>query len=72
MVYENAFEAWEALNMKWNKSNIDAMVDVNQEFWECKLTSDTDDPSQWIDKLKLINERLTKIGAHITQKITMI
>jgi hypothetical protein len=40
MVYDNAYEAWEVLNLKWNKSNIDALVDINQEFWECKSTSD--------------------------------
>jgi hypothetical protein len=67
-VYKNIFEAWEALsNAKWNKSYIDALVDMNQAFWDCKLGSDTEDPSQRIDKLKLINKRLSKIGSQCTK-----
>jgi hypothetical protein len=67
--YENTYEAWEALNAKWNKTNVDILVDVNQEFWEYKLTSDSDDPSELIHKLELIKKRLTIW--HSTQRITI-
>jgi hypothetical protein len=47
MVHENTYEAWEMLNLKWSKSNFDALGNVDEEFWDCNLMSDTKDASQW-------------------------
>jgi hypothetical protein len=48
-VYKNTYPAWEALDKKWNKSNVEAIEHVNQELWDCKMMLDTEDPSLWID-----------------------
>jgi hypothetical protein len=41
---------------------VDSLVDIESDFATCKLKSKSKDPSIWMGQLKIINERLAKIG----------
>jgi hypothetical protein len=58
----NAFEGWTALLDEYHKNDVDSLVDIESDFATCKLHSESEDPSLWIGRLKIINERLAKIG----------
>jgi hypothetical protein len=59
----NAFEGWTALLQEYHNNDIDSLVDLESDFAQCNLTSDNEDPSVGIGRLKIINERLAKVGS---------
>jgi hypothetical protein len=60
----NAHEGWNALLQEYHKNDIDLLVDIESDFANCKMKSDTEDPALWIGRLKIINERLAQVGAN--------
>jgi hypothetical protein len=59
----NTFEGCTALLKEYHKNDIHSLVDLESDFTQCKLMSDNEDPSVWIGRLKIINERLAKVGS---------
>jgi hypothetical protein len=57
----NAYKGWTALLDKYHKNGINSLVDIKSDFTKYKLKSENEDPSLWIGRLKIINERLAKI-----------
>jgi hypothetical protein len=53
---------WLALLNEYHTNVIDSLVDIKLEFRKCKLKLDTEEPSSWIGRLKLINKRLAQIN----------
>ncbi len=59
----NVYEGWSALLQEYHKNDIDSLVDIESDFTSCKMKTDMEDPSLWIGRLKIINERLAQVGA---------
>jgi hypothetical protein len=57
----NASIAWTKLKEEYEPSTDEALIDVQEDFVKCKMTSKDEDPALWIDKLKVINKRLGSI-----------
>jgi hypothetical protein len=50
-----AFKAWQMLKKKYEPKEVDAYVQLQEEFQECKMESDKDDPTVFIEELEVIN-----------------
>jgi hypothetical protein len=50
-----AFKAWQMLKKKYEMKEVDAYIQLQEEFQECKMESDKDDPTIFIEELAVIN-----------------
>ncbi len=57
----NAFLAYNELLKEFEPKNDDALVDVQEMYATCQIKNPSEDPSKWIDRLKIINSRLAGI-----------
>ncbi len=57
----NAFKAWKALEKKYEPKKIDSYINLTEEFANFEMKTEHSDPSEFIDQLEELNERMAQI-----------